>query len=173
MKKLKLHGKWADELGLVSLVDEEDYDFVNQWKWTAAKNCGSFVAQRCALIDKKYKTILLHRLIMGATLKEQEVDHKDRNRLNNQKSNLRICTRHQNILNRYRPHASSKYAGVHKRHEYKEDTWKAVIKLNGVVHYLGQFTNEEEAARAYDAKAKELFGEFAYLNFPEKENPTK
>jgi len=103
----------------------------------------------------------MHNLIMGTKL----VDHKNGNGLDNQKNNLRNCTNQQNHMNR-RPkkNCTSKFKGVCR---FKKDLkWTAVIKFNRKQIYIGIFGNEEDAAKAYDKKAKELFGEFAYLNFP-------
>ena len=100
----------------------------------------------------------------SSDLKDLFVDHIDHNGLNNQKYNLRIATHSQNCQNR-RPckNSSSKYRGVcwHK----KNKKWTAHIKIDKKTIYLGIFESEEDAAMAYDAKAKELHGEWTYLNF--------
>jgi hypothetical protein len=95
------------------------------------------------------------------------VDHINGNGLNNRRSNMRNCTRAQNSANR-RPKrgAASPYKGVFPRPDGK---FEASICHDGRKQYLGRFENEIEAARAYDKKAKELHGEFAYLNFPDNE----
>ena len=92
------------------------------------------------------------------------VDHIDGNGLNNRKSNLRVCTQAQNSLNsRPRRNSSSRYKGVSF---YKRDKiWQAQIFYNFRTINIGRFDDEIEAALAYDRKAAELFGEFAYLNF--------
>ena len=95
------------------------------------------------------------------------VDHIDGNGLNNRKSNLRICTKAQNVHNsRPRTNTSSKYKGVFWNKANKK--WSATIHKGDKWTYIGGFDDEKEAARAYDRKAAEFFGEFAYLNFPEK-----
>ena len=106
----------------------------------------------------------MHRLIIGA--KDGEVvDHRNRNGLDNRKQNLRICTHAENTRNS-RPHfSSSNYKGVHKNNRRGKD-WTSSIRFNGKLYHLGYFDREVDAARAYDAKAKQYFKTFAYLNFP-------
>ncbi len=105
----------------------------------------------------------MHRQIMNAPA-GLVVDHIDGNGLNNRKSNLRVCTQGQNSLNsRPRRNCSSRYKGVSF---YKRDKiWQAQIFYNFRTINIGRFDDEVEAALAYDRKAEELFGEFAYLNF--------
>ena len=91
------------------------------------------------------------------------VDHIDRNPFNNQKSNLRRVTFQQNVMNRGKyAKASSRYKGVGWFKKYKK--WRAGIALNDRYYHLGYFTDEKAAALAYNNKAKELFGEYAFLN---------
>jgi len=121
-------------------------------------NC-TFYAVRA---DGNTKTSM-HREIMNAP-KGLDVDHIDGNGLNNRKSNLRLCTHAENVHNsRPMRNGSSKYKGVCWHKTYKK--WYSSIGKTGKRFYLGRFDNEIDAALAYDKKAKELFGEFAYLNF--------
>ena len=148
--------------GQVALVDDEDFDMLNQFKWCAQKDGNNFYAIRGIRVGRRTQTIHMHRLIMGSPI-GLEIDHKDGNGLNNQRNNLRVCTRSQNQMNkRKKEGASSIYKGVsfHKR----EDKWRAVIMINGRAINLGDFASEIEAAKAYDAKAIALFCEFANLN---------
>lgn len=93
------------------------------------------------------------------------VDHKDHNGLNNQKSNLRICNASQNGANRLKnKNASSKYFGV--CYSKKSKRWNAFLQTHKRGTNLGYFDNEEEAAMHRDKIAKERYGEFAILNFP-------
>ncbi len=105
----------------------------------------------------------MHRLIVGAKA-GISIDHINGNTLDNRKCNLRIATPSQNSMNQRIKEHSSHYKGVtwHRQH----GKWYAQLKHNQHLNFLGLFLNEEDAARAYDAKAKELFGEFARLNFP-------
>jgi len=154
--------------GKFAIVDAEDYDRLAKYKWHCRRSKNKFYAYRTE--RKTRKTIGMHREILGAP-PGLLVDHIDGNGLNNRKSNLRLCTYSQNTYNR-RPNRNSisKYKGVtyHKRNK----KWEAKIILNGKFIYLGGFDDEIEAALAYDRKAAELFGEFAYLNFPRTRTDT-
>jgi hypothetical protein len=156
--------------GKFAIVDADDYDWLNRYKWCVAKKRHIFYAARRTNGEK----ISMHRVIMGAT-KGLLIDHKDGDGLNNRKSNLRLCTIAQNNRNS-RPwqNSTSKYKGVSWSKSCRK--WQARIRPNRRTIYLGLFDNEIEAAVAYDRKAEELFGEFAYLNFPlrqENSQPTQ
>ena len=143
-----------------AIVDAEDYEWLNQYKWHAKKHKNTSYAET----QKNGKLIKMHRLITSAP-PHLFVDHRDHNGLNNRRYNLRLCTNQQNVFNRRpRPGGTSKYKGVYWHKKTKKYT--AAIKANGKRYYLGYFDDEIEAAVVYDIKAMELFGEFAYLNFP-------
>lgn len=155
--------------GQFALVDDEDYDFLIQWKWCALKGTSSYYAVRSrSLKEGTKKFIFMHRSIMNSP-EGLQVDHKDHDGLNNQRSNLRNCTRSQNHQNK-RPQGVSKYLGVSK---HGDRGWRAKIKYNGRYVELGHYKSEELAARIYDREAKIHFGEFANLNFPNKDNNTQ
>ena len=139
-----------------AIVDDEDYERVARFKWTLDKN--GYVVRKETLAHKVTRKILLHRFLANAPAR-MDVDHWDRNPLNNVRQNLRICTRRQNSMNRPAKKASC-YKGVtyHKR----DKVWMA--RLCGKC--LGYFGQEIDAALAYDQAALAAFGEFAYLNFP-------
>ena len=141
--------------GKITLVDDEDYQYLNQWKWYSYKIGNSYYSH--AVI--KYKTVIMHRLIMNCPT-NLVIDHIDHDGLNNQKSNLRICTQRQNTVNRM-PFGKSKYKGVY----FDGNRIRAIINYNNKKRYLGSFKNEMDAAKAYDEAAKKHHGEFAYLNF--------
>lgn len=160
-KKIKLtRGKYA-------IVSSEDFLYLNKFKWCALLCRGSWTAKRNDYSSGVCKIIYMHRLIMNAP-KGSKIDHKDRNSLNNQRSNLRFCTHSQNGKNR-KASGRSKYLGV--SWSVKDKKWVSYLRNNGVRFYLGCFDKEKDAAKAYDLKAKIEHGEFANLNF--KQNGSK
>jgi hypothetical protein len=153
--------------GKVALVDDEDFEYLNQWKWSVLKGHNTFYAYRKQSIDGRVCQIYMHRFIMKPP-DQLDVDHIDSDGLNNQRLNLRLATKQQNQGNRRKiTNGHSKYKGVTLKRGKK---WLAQIGINSRMTHLGYFDNEIDAAKAYDRKAKELFGEFAKLNFPEEKN---
>jgi len=140
--------------GTNAIIDEKDYEIVSAHNWWLTKQ-GYAYTQTCT--NNVRTTILMHRLIMRPNSKE--VDHINGDKLDNRRSNLRICTRSQNNANK--PHTSGKYKGV----RYNKNAWQAEIKKNKKYIYIGRFKEIKDAAKAYDEKAVELFGDFAYTNF--------
>lgn len=147
-------------LGLVAFVDDEDFEWLNQWKWYAVKKHKIFYAERTTS-DRKH--LKMHRLILGLSDQSVLCDHIDGNGLNNCRANLRACSHTENMRNT-RPHPGfSKYKGVQPRYN-KSLKWAAYIRINNKEKCLGRFDSEEEAARHYNLAAKETFGDFARLN---------
>lgn len=144
--------------GKRAIVDNEDFDNLNKQKWCITKG----VVTDYAYCKKGGKAIYMHRVIMGAT-KGIEIDHRNHNGLDNRKSNLRPCTHGQHQRTR-RPYkgTSSKYKGVSWSKPAKK--WRVMIWFHNKPVYIGAYTDEKEAARVYNENAKELFGEFAWLN---------
>jgi hypothetical protein len=143
--------------GKYALVDAADYEWLNQWRWHSING----YAVRC----ERGKRIFMHRAIMRAP-KGKIVDHGDGNRCNNYRTNLRICTRQDNVHNAAkRAGSSSRYKGVSFCR--RPGKWHAQIKFKGHSIHLGYFGDEAEAARAYDRAAVERFGVFARPSFPE------
>ena len=153
--------------GQFALVDNEDFNKLSKHRWFAQKRKhDNYVAIRgckCPLVRQSH-SILMHRQIMLCPLGLQ-IDHIDHNTLNNQKANLRICTNQQNSMNQRRRKGTSKYKGVSWSKEKQK--WYSCIKVNYKTKFLGRFNSEAKAAKEYDIAAKEYFGEFAYLNFPD------
>jgi len=143
--------------GKVALVDDEDFEFLSQWKWYLKNFDNHFYAAR-SVDDKR-----MHRIILNITDSKIFVDHKDGNGLNNQRNNIRAATISQNGANRVkRNNSSSRYLGVYWVKKTK--LWRVGISKNGVLQNVGCFKDEKDAAIAYNNKAKELHGEFANLN---------
>ena len=149
--------------GKFALVSDEDYEWLSQFKWHAHKHRNTFYAKRSFSQNGKIKSSYMHREILNA-LPNEQTDHRNHNGLHNWRDNLRACTNSENQYNqRPQENCSSAFKGVHwDKYKYK---WRSHIRKNGKRYFLGYFVSETEAAKAYDTKAKELFGEFAYLNF--------
>lgn len=158
MKEIKL------TKGQVALVDDDIYDELNSHNWFAVKHGNNYYACRRLWNGGHPICISMHRVVMGIADKSIHIDHKDCNSTNNQRFNLRICTRFENQANaKAGVNQSSKYKGVtwYKR----GNKWHCKIQYHNQRIHLGYFNNEDDAGRAYDKKALELFGEFARLNF--------
>jgi hypothetical protein len=152
--------------GKTTVIDDEDFGRISQHKWHA-KLCNKRY-WRVYASDAEHTA--MHRLIMNAP-EGMFVDHINRDTLDNRKSNLRICSRSQNQHNQgvwsgRQGHKTSKYKGVC----VSGNRWRAQIGDNGKRVRIGYFAVEIDAARAYDAAALKLYGEYACLNFPEIKN---
>lgn len=152
--------------GQFAMVDDSDYDWLMQWKWTYAKNRKQEWAYRQGSIKfgKRRETIFMHRFIIDAP-KQFEVDHEDFNGLNNQRNNLRLATRNQNQQHkRLQSNNTSGFKGVsfYKRIQ----RFVPEIRVDGRKLKLGHFTTAIEAAKVRDIAALKYHGEFAVLNFP-------
>lgn len=154
-----LHGK-------VAIVDTEDFDRVNQYKWRAYRYYNTWrVIGDIKKSNGKWTSRFMHRFIMNFP-EGLQIDHKNHNGLDNRKCNLRVCTHAENQHNRRPQKGTSIYKGVAWHKEHKK--WRTQIRLNNKKIHLGYFVNEITAAFAYDKKAKELYGEFAYPNFGDR-----
>ena len=152
--------------GKFAIVDDIDFRKVSRIKWRAVKGKGNatFYAVHMFYNNGKPYEIRMHRFILNVP-DNMLTDHRDFNGLNNRRNNLRICNhqqsqqhrRGQKIKNR-----TSDFKGVSYR--TKNGKWQAQIKHNYKSIWIGEYDNEIDAAKAYDQKAIELFGEFAYTN---------
>ena len=153
--------------GKFAIVDPEDYPRLSKHKWQARRFPRSYYATRCVTIgNRRQKHIWMHRVIMNAR-DGQFIDHIDHNGLHNRKANLRLASMAQNSWNKrkQRGNHSSKFKGV--SWSAREKKWYARIQANGIKIFLGMFTKEIDAAKAYDAAARKYYREFAFLNFPQ------
>jgi hypothetical protein len=162
MKKIPLtQGKFA-------LVDDEDYEWLSQWKWFAYKGRNTFYAARNRLTKEGPLGIIrMHRCILGLKRGDGiQTDHIDGDGLNNQRKNLRYCTHQENQRNRFQQMGTSRYKGVHWCNRNKR--WMAKIFI-GKQLFLGSFINEVDAAIAYNTAATKYFGSYAKLNIIRKD----
>ncbi len=149
--------------GGYAYVDAADLEWLCRYNWRLQNG---YAARR-----EKTKVVYMHREIMRPA-KGMTVDHINHNRLDNTRDNLRVCTHQQNVHNNAKHvGSSSRFKGVGYNREKRK--WFAKIYFEGRRIWLGYFDDEAEAARAYDAKAVELFGEFAHLNFPDEWPPQR
>ena len=145
--------------GKFAVVDEEDFEYLNQWQWNAHKAGRTFYAVRYIVISGNRTKMKMH----WAVMKGKGADHIDHNGLHNWRSNLRFCTQQENCMNTTkRKNTSSIYKGVSL--DKQTGKWEAYIAINHKKINLGFFNLEIDAARAYNEKAIELFGDFACLN---------
>lgn len=156
---------WAAlDKGLVALADPEFLHVLSRWNWRV-KVCGArryVVRTHNELVSgvRRSLTLRLHSIVIPTSA--YLIDHRNGNGLDNRSSNLRLATYSENAQNQsQRRRSSSKFKGVSRRGNH----WVAVITKNGTQKYLGRFSSEEGAARAYDREAAALHGEFSRLNF--------
>ena len=159
MKKIALSGKKGN--GKFALVDNSDYEYLNQFKWHISSpgypTRGIWSSQR-----KQNKLVNMHRELIKSE-KGFEIDHINGDKLDNRRSNLRIVTHKQNIANqKLQSKSRSGYKGVSYYKNYKK--WEAYICTNKKKYRLGYFITKEEGALAYNQAAIKYFGEFARLN---------
>lgn len=147
----------------ITYIDDIDSDVLS-FNWYAIRGRTGFYAARGMRTKSNQKIETLHRVIFSKVLgrplsSEEIVDHINGNTLDNRRSNLRLATKQQNQFNRSKPqNNTSGYKGV--TWNKNAEKWKAQIGHAGTTLYLGYFDTPEEAALAYEEKAKELFGEF-------------
>ena len=156
--------------GLFAIVDSDDFEYLNQWKWHAQYASGIYYAYRSlsrksGFYDKK---LPMTRIILSV-LPTLFIDHKNGNTLDNRKENLRICNRSQNNANKIMTTNKHKFKGIFSHSK----GFVARVEFKAKRIYCGYFKTAEEAAKGYDKKALELFGEFACLNFPKNNSNRK
>ncbi len=159
MKQIELSKKGSKYKGLYfALVDDEDFEYINKYNWSIHYISKSATLYASRKDSKTKKTIWMHRFIYekyNSTI-YKEIDHKDRNGLNNQKCNLRQSTRTQNCCNT-KPFGKVMYRGI----DINGGKYRVRIKTEGKSIYLGRFNDIETAVITYNNAAKMYFGEFA------------
>lgn len=151
--------------GKFAIVDDEDYEELVQYRWHYTK--AGYASRYGGGGRKNHISIYMHRQIMNPP-PGFEVHHKNSNRLDNRKCNLQIATHKENLSHQIKPKGNftSRYKGVKWiKTGKRRKRWVATIKVNYKDIHLGYFGSEVDAAKAYDEKARELFGEFAKTNF--------
>ena len=151
--------------GYVAIVDDEDYERVAAHRWQFVLSKGYQRAERSWRVCGKLHHQKMAMLLMSPS-PGMVVDHINGDPLDNRKANLRVCTPKQNSCNRRRlSRKAVPFKGVYARPD--STRFSAQIALDGKTTHLGTHSTAEDAARAYDAAARRLHGEFARLNFPE------
>ena len=148
--------------GLFAIVDPEDFEELNKHKWCIARSDGICYAVRKG---PDGRLIMMHREIMK-TPEGMVVDHKNLDGLDNRKVNMRNGTKAQNCYNHRPPRGGTGFKGV--KYIAEIGKYKATVGHQGKAIVLGLFDDPIEAAKARDRVARELHGEFAYLNFPDE-----
>lgn len=152
--------------GLRAIVDDEDFEELNKYRWCAAKDGTRFYVIRSKMLSgSRKKTVRMHRIVLNLLDKNICVDHIDGNGLNNQKSNLRICNHAQNGANcRIRIKNKSGYIGVYWNKQLNK--WHSQIFVDRKKIHLGFYNCLIKAIKKRDEAAIKHCGEFAKLNFP-------
>lgn len=145
--------------GTFALVDDEDFDDLSRFKWSASRARNTTYASRSVVVNGKKTTIRMHRQLVPNAA---HVDHADGNGLNNVRQNLRPCSSKENQWNRRRASGCSRFKGV--SWHAGNGKWRATIVVDKRQRTIGYFDDEGAAAMAYDRAASDCFGEFAALN---------
>ena len=150
--------------GKVTIVDDEDFEYLNQWKWsTNSAKPERFYAWRNKRIDGKVNMIYLHRFILNITDRKIYVDHINNNSLDNRKVNLRQCSHSENERNKDKTKRnSSGFKGV--CFDKSCNKFCSLITVNKKRIWLGYFIDPIDAAKVYNEAALKYHGDFAKLN---------
>lgn len=149
-----------------AFVSDEDFEFLNQWKWYAKEDGNAWYAVRNQSIGRvqgkqKLKMILMHRLVLSRKLGREDfelTDHIDGNGLNNCRDNLRSATRKENGENRKRANKNNSSSGIRGVYWNKNARkWQAAISHNGKYIHLGMFDDIIKAEKAVVVARNDLF----------------
>jgi len=142
--------------GKYAKVDDEDYEYLNQWKW-------HYSTGHAYRKDSNNQTVAMHHLVLPRN-RGLVVDHINGEGTDNQKSNLRLVTNQQNSFNSQKKPGNNKYKGVCTKAHY-QNKYFASISKNRKQYFIGYFENEHHAALAYDLWADYFHGQYARTNF--------
>jgi hypothetical protein len=146
--------------GQIAIVDDEDYDFLSQWKWHFNQDRYGGYATKMIKKGKKRLALKMHRLIMAVS-NNMQIDHINGNKLDNRKINLRICNVQENMRNRgNQKNNTSGYKGVN----FFKNKWRSYIYVNKKQIFLGYFKELSDAVHAYNDASLKYFGDFSKLN---------
>lgn len=157
MKEIFLGGRHGSVVGNYAIIDDDDYEKISEYRWTAWRHRNTIYAVSGGGMIK------IHRVILGVDYRNVFVDHIDGNGLNNQKTNLRLCTNKENIRNsKIQTNNTTGFKGV----SYHKQTgkYRARIKVSGKEVHIGLYDTSMEAADNYNKMALACFGVFARLN---------
>lgn len=152
--------------GKVAIVDFDDYDWLSQWRWGYSNG----YARRIDYSQGASRRVYMHREILCAP-EGSYTDHANRDRLDNRRVNIRLCTQSQNCVNRPTKKSVWGFKGVSRHVHWESRNLKKpfmarIQQKNPKVYLAAYFSTPEEAARQYDKWAKQIYGDFATLNFP-------
>lgn len=147
--------------GKVALVDDDDYEKLMALRTPAGWGIPKWTLNGAYAWNKGFG--LLHRHLMGAKKGDRDVDHRNGDKLDCRRANMRFCTDNQNQQNRRKKFSGhSQFKGAHW--DRSRGFWMARIRVQGKLIYLGVFDTDKEAGTAYNKAATKFFGEFAFLN---------
>ena len=148
-------------------IDRRDCKMLSQHTWY--KNNKGYAYTFIPDSNGKKKGVLMHRLIMQPKA-GLEIHHVNHDPLDNRRKNLKVCTHRENLQTLQKPRRkkrtaenTSKYKGVYR---HKSGKFKVTIRHDGIQEHLGYYDDEIVAAKVYDARAREVHGSFAIINFP-------
>lgn len=152
--------------GNIMLISKMDINVVANFKWYLSKAGYPATYGTYDSTIKFPRPVSLHQLLYPSIKRGYVVDHINRNKLDNRRNNLRVCTQSQNSYNKSKPkNSKNKYKGIRKINKKYNHSYTASITKNGKKYEIKNINSEYEAANIYDMMAEELFGEYAGKNF--------